>query len=311
MKIFPGLPSLSIQKPLASGTLFFKSNHPKPPQKVEASNSTADITSQADWDAGTKDNIDSSSSPGSIKISTLNQGTKLTPASIASCWDQAGTGKTIDGDTGTYWGNIAEDPNCGPEITYDFSSVKTFSSIKYYGTYALVNYSTNGTDWTQPTPFDLQGVGAPPLVETTFTPFQARYIRLEMAGLFIRETEFYSSGAIATHTTGATQIDGGENFWEWQTFTDSKTTPANTSVSYRFRTSTNDTDWTGWVGSIGAVTSRTGDPSTPIKYRYLQIEATLSNTDGVSTPTINSYSIGYHTNRPPNKPVAGTAIIGN
>lgn len=125
----------------------------------------------------------------------------------------------------------------------------------------------------------------------------------------INELELISNG-FATHTTGATQIDGGANFWQWENFTDTKTVPANTSVTYRFRTSANGTDWTGWVGSIGAVTSRTGDDSNnPTKYRYLQIEATLSNTDGASTPTIDQYDIGYHTNQPPNKPTAMTAVV--
>ena len=128
--------------------------------------------------------------------------------------------------------------------------------------------------------------------------------------IYDNEFEVYGSNATATHTTGATQIDGGENFWQWETFTDSKTTPTNTSVTYRYRTSTNGTDWTGWVANIGSVTSRTGDDSNdPTKYRYLQIEATLSNTDGASTPTIDSYSIGYHTNQKPNAPTAMTAVI--
>ncbi|OQA52947.1 MAG: hypothetical protein BWY43_00233 [candidate division WS2 bacterium ADurb.Bin280] len=109
-----------------------------------------------------------------------------------------------------------------------------------------------------------------------------------------------------THTTAATQIDGGTNFFEWEAFTPTQTTPANTSISYRYRTSTNGTDWTSWVGAIGSVTSRNGND----RYRYLQVEATLSNTDGASTPSIDQYEIDYHTNLAPSTPTAMTAVVG-
>lgn len=140
--------------------------------------------------------------------------------------------------------------------------------------------------------------------------------------MVLDELEFYSTGSQAIHTTGATQIDGGSNFWEWQTFTPTYTKPANTNVQFRFRSSTNSTDWTDWTdyqtpasGSplniIPLVTSRTGPAETPTFYKYLQVETKLTSTDGTSNPTLSEYSIGYHTNRPPDKPVAGTVIIGN
>jgi len=63
---------------------------------------------------------------------------------------------------------------------------------------------------------------------------------------------------------------------------------------------------------LASVTSRTGsDSNNPTLYRYLQVQATLTNTDGTSTPTLSEYSIGYHTNRPPDKPTGLTAVIGN
>jgi len=297
---------------LAFGTFLSRSNRTKPEKKVEASSASATITTQVDWDAGTKENIDSSTSAGSIEISTKNQGTEIFSSSISSCWDQTSTPLTVDGDTSTYWGNVAVDPLCSPDITYDFADTKTFGRIGYVGTEGYLFYSTDNANWSIPNPIELVAVNYPPgtMEYTNFTPFSARYIKVSFAGLFIREIDFFTTGATATHTTGTTQIDGGANFWQWENFTDNKTTPANTSVTYRYRSSTNGSDWTAWVGAIGSVTSRTGDDSNdPTKYRYLQIEATLSNTDGTSTPTIDSYSIGYHTNQKPNAPTAMTAVI--
>ncbi|OQA81842.1 MAG: hypothetical protein BWY29_01019 [Microgenomates group bacterium ADurb.Bin238] len=177
----------------------------------------------------------------------------------------------------------------------------------------IIYRSDDGSTWTLHT-FRSAGTGCTDGGDQHAGSFSARYIKV------IRGTSAWCgdgnvirmkiSGNSATHTTAPTQIDGGANFWQWESFTDSKTTPANTSVSYRYRTSANGTDWTSWVGSIGSVTSRTGDDSNnPTKYRYLQIEATLSNTDGASTPTIDSYTIGYHTNQKPNAPTAMTAVV--
>jgi len=52
-------------------------------------------------------------------------------------------------------------------------------------------------------------------------------------------------------------------------------------------------------------------PESETFYKYIQVETTLTSTDGVSTPTLSDYTVGYHTNVAPSKPTAGTVIIGN
>jgi len=133
------------------------------------------------------------------------------------------------------------------------------------------------------------------------------------------EFEIYGdTPASATHTSGATQIDGTANIFEWQTFTPTYTEPANTDISFKLRTSTDGATWTAWSASqtpasgtpldISAlVTSISGND----KYRYIQVETTFSNTDGASTPTLSDYTIGYHTNVKPDKPVAQSVTIGS
>ena len=301
-----------------------RSNQTKPPKKVEASSSNATITSQADWDAGTKNNVDSSSVPGSIKISNASSGTKydLSGGTISEYPSVGNGGNAIDGNFSSYWGpvTVPVGPRSGADYwTIDHGSQIAVSRVKIKfdgGEVATLSGSNDGSGFT-----DVHEFGPPPDTYDVAlgSIYNYRYWRVELWSgccgapidyhMKLYELELYSSGS-ATHTTAPTQIDGGANFWQWETFTDSKTTPANTSVTYRYRTSANGTEWTSWVGSIGSVTSRQGDDSNnPTKYRYLQIEATLSNTDGASTPTIDSYTIGYHTNQPPNKPTAMTAVV--
>lgn len=309
-----------------------RSNHGKTKdqstKKVEASSSQFPLTSQTDWDTGTKDNIDSSSFSGSIKInnlasSMLNLSGKTTVANA----DIANKDLAVDSNSNTSWGlhPLRSDASDYWQIDlgqeYNLKKISTISSCA-----AIYNdnfyYSTDGTNWAL---FNFHnGCGTDPATTEGVIDINARYVRFvpfapvpncppDVSCGFVEfyELSLYAPATAATHTTAPTQIDGGANFWQWETFADTKTVPANTSVTYRFRTSTNGSDWTNWVGSIGAVTSRTGDDSNdPVKYRYLQVETTLSNTDGASTPTLSDYSIGYHTNRPPDKPVAGTVIIG-
>ena len=59
------------------------------------------------------------------------------------------------------------------------------------------------------------------------------------------------------------------------------------------------------------VTSREGELGGEDFHKYLQVKTRLTSTDGVSTPTLSDYTIGYHTNVPPDKPTAGEVVIGN
>jgi hypothetical protein len=280
--------------------------------------------------------IDSTSSPGSIKIAIPSvEGYNSDDSQI---------------DLGDLWKNLVDESlitrvqfmnEVTPDGIYyliDFKTNVSINSVKIYSVWtgsAVINAGIdywNGSAWMNVATGDLingvDGVGELNNLWTTFnfdavtgSKIRLRHISGNSTGAwdgisefepYYNNTELYDTptSTNALHTTTSTQIDGGANFWQWETFTDSKITPANTSVTYRFRTSSNGTDWTSWVGSIGAVTSRTGDDSNnPTKYRYLQIEATLSNTDGASTPTIDSYSIGYHTNQKPNAPTAMTAVV--
>lgn len=141
--------------------------------------------------------------------------------------------------------------------------------------------------------------------DCTVDPITGRYFRIEVAGWELHEIRIFE-GAIGTHTTAPTQIDGQEGdenktLIEWTSFEPTATVPTNTSVSYEFRVSDDAENWTEWTSDFASLEDR----------RYLQVKATLTSSDGVSTPRIDDYTIKFHNNQKPNKPTAQTAVIGN
>ena len=101
----------------------------------------------------------------------------------------------------------------------------------------------------------------------------------------------------ATHTSSATQLDGGTHFKNWTTFAPSGTVPVNTSINFRFRTSPDHATWGSWTASTASaasidISSLLG--AADAAKRYLQVETTLANTDGTSTPTLDAYTANYN-----------------
>ncbi len=277
-------------------------------KQVNASSSSISVNAKTDWDLGSFTNT-KSSEPGSIELdnlvaSGLDLSTKTTTDS-----------KAVDGNYATSWS--AE--GTPPEVLswkVDIGESAQIDKVKIYYSAAgglSVNYSDNDINYTEAFFGGTSGSDPNGVYLEQVTDFSARYIRIDYTsipvgpGLSMSEVFLYSD-ATGTHTTQT--IDGGVDFWSWDQNTITQTVPANTSATYQYRTSANGTDWTSWVGSIGSVTNRTGDDSNnPTRYRYLQIKATLSNTDGVSTPQVDSYDIDYHTEVKPNAPSAQTATV--
>ena len=104
-----------------------------------------------------------------------------------------------------------------------------------------------------------------------------------------KSTAYFTSG---THTTADTQIDGTADLSSWDDFTPAQTTPANTSVNYQFRTSTDAATWGAWT--VAAEYSGTPlDLSGLSVERYMQVKATLATSDTAVTPQIDDYTINF------------------
>ena len=77
---------------------------------AKASSSETTITLESDWNAGTKKNIDSSSSPGNIKIQSGPVGKiDLSGKTVTASMFDATKGNLIDGNTSTYFGGSTND----------------------------------------------------------------------------------------------------------------------------------------------------------------------------------------------------------
>jgi hypothetical protein len=255
---------------------------------AKAGSSQVVITTDEDWNEVTLDNIGVAN--GSISINDKT----LTFADISGAINiniHAPGGSTFE------------------PLYYDLGQeYMGISRIDLVSTHSPgISFSTDNINWSN---WEVIA-GGENLLPTSYT---GRYIQLSIDCGGPPETtchydnfRAYQSSALATHIA---QVDGGANFWSWDANTIAQTVPANTTATYQYRTSANGTDWTAWVGDIGSVTSRTGDDSNnPTRYRYLQIKATLTSTDGVSSPQIDSYAIDYHTEVKPSAPSAQTAVV--
>lgn len=290
--------------------------------KSQATSTSTKVDIQSDWSAGTLDNIVANPG-GNIEISNLAGSSKLDlaayysahPERVTSGQNSGDIGNIFDGNESTQWGiTLATQQDISYWVKIDLGSVRHITRTR--GKPNSVWYAVNGsTDDVSYTPlFLFHGSPAHQWYDDTVS-VDYRYIQITVPGpdmpqmypanVGLYEFELYTSGATGIHTTGATQIDGGVNFWNWDSFNAIETAPQNTSTAYRYRTSPDGASWTGWTSNFSSVTSRSGDT----RYRYLQVEATLSSGDGTHTPTIDEYDIGYHTEIKPNAPTAQTAVV--
>lgn len=88
---------------------------------------------------------------------------------------------------------------------------------------------------------------------------------------------------------------------DWVSFVVNDTVPANTSIVYETRTSTDASTWSAWEVVVGTTIASPAQ-------RYIQVQITLATSDGVSTPTVSDYTITYNnSDTPPTNPTAVNA----
>ena len=331
---------------LSIGTYWVRTNHNDTNEnqaikKVEASSISATLTSQADWQAGANTGADLTGSQGNVKIDLSAGGPmdlisiyNADNSSVVATTDNANRSLSIDDNSGTYWHTTTPAYNTdrwtidiGATHTFAYLQLVSFNNLSDPEGVLKINVSTDNVIYNDLCLLSWVNVGQLDIANSStdvrcsgIHPFTARYVRAYID----KETSFGDNDwnfieldlyptPTATHTSGTTQLNGGDNFFEWQTFSPTYTKPTNTDVQFRFRSSTNGTDWGSWTSyqtpSSGSalditslVTSRTGSTDNPTFYKYLQVETKLSSTDGTSTPTLSEYSIGRHTNKKPNKP---------
>ncbi len=292
---------------------------------VGASDALETISSDAHWIVGESDNI--SIEAGTIKIADPSNVTEI---DLQSIYDMDSDNVTINIEAGSLpLETAAYNPIDGDESTYFYGGVGTgidwdigWWQIHMQEEKSIVRFmertdmvppggsnvghiylSSDGENFDGASNYDCVVSGN--YNDCTVDPITGVYFRIDVAGWQLHEIRIFE-GATATHTTSPTQIDGQEGdenktLIEWISFEPTATVPANTSVSYEFRVSDDAENWTEWTSNFASLENR----------RYLQIKATLTSNDGVSTPQIDDYTINFHNNLPPNAPTAQTAVINN
>ena len=290
-------------------SVLYVSKHSQKDNKATAASGTVTLTSKSDWQLGINVNTDlSNPSPDGgdigINLSSLAKLDLLgiynaNHASVVATADQLNVVNAIDGDSNSVWAPCTNGPCTLNTWTIDLGSTYTISKLRTLQT-AVAGYaaqlSINGTDFTT---LCNAGNQSPSWNECPLSPVQpARYIRLSGGvcgfagcGGMVRELEAYKAGVFATHTSASTQLDGTSTFQHWDSFVPDATIPANSSIAFRFRTSPDSTTWSSWSVSIPYAASIS--LSGLSQQRYLQVESTLTSTDGVANPALHAYTANY------------------
>ncbi len=284
---------------------------------------TYTLSSQAQWQAGSNENTDLTSSPGSILIDNKSDPVRLdiSDGSVTTTRDDGGTAnQIIDGiDNAGWWFQASSTTK--QYATIDLGETKTFSIYKinpggdaggnYCSYYSTDNNSytplsgdieawgddTNcvaGGNWTLDSMNDEYGMG---FYADLIPAVEARYIQIEAWSgsgsdlVGVTNIDLYINSE-ATHTSSSSQLDCGENITSWDSLTPTQTTPTNTYISYEFRSSSDGATWTDW-SSAQEYSGTPLDLSGLIANRYLQVRSTLSTTSSGSTPSIDEYDIAY------------------
>lgn len=94
-------------------------------------------------------------------------------------------------------------------------------------------------------------------------------------------TNFTASGTYVSEPLDVSQASN------WISFDATDATPANTSITYETRSSTDAETWSSWEAVVSGVIASPAQ-------RYIQVRITLATSDGVSTPTVSDYTIAYN-----------------
>ena len=122
-----------------------------------------------------------------------------------------------------------------------------------------------------------------------------------LTGLGTTDMWSYTSGTnnfISTGSYVSEPLDVSQST-NWVSFVKNDTVPANTSIVYETRTSTDASSWSAWETVVGTAIASPAQ-------RYIQVRITLATSDGVSTPTISDYTITY--NNSDTLPINPTAV---
>ncbi len=268
-------------------------------------------STNADWNAGTLSNVSVSNNVVSLAQKTsatvankpkplgASPTTDIAAFKPTSCSSTASTlhpCKAIDDENaGTYWLSKSSNPQWAQidlGKTYNITEVK----VKWMPNYAKayqIQVSNNGTTWQS---VFSTTTGAGGIKDITGINATGRYVRMygtkraKSIGYALYAMNVYgqptNSGVVSYNTSGSETLDfDALASSQWNSITPVSNLPTGTSISYQYRTSTNNSTWSTW-SNISTI-------STAAQTRYIQIMATLTTTNTNVTPSLVSLTLSY------------------
>jgi len=278
-------------------------------EKIGAAPGPILLTTQADWQAGTLENADIISSPGSIKINDKSESElnlynifDSDPSSVTANANEATRGNAIDDNIGNSWNTGYSEAPVVYWWKIDLQNnygLKKFRLLQETTATFMVRTSVDDVNYSDP--ISCMGFYEPDYCEKSINA-NAKFVKIEyQTGPAYPNASLYDfelfQNAIAHHTTADTQIDGTASLSSWDSFQPTQSTPAGTTIEYQFRSSNDGSSWTSWSAAqeYGGTAIDLSDIDAR---RYLQVKSILSTTDPAQTPTIDSYTINYTVSEP-------------
>jgi len=257
----------------------------EPATALSLADKTKSLSSQADWEAGDRVNIDTTTSLGDMKMSSGASGIKLDLLAmynadnniVTATTDSANRSKTIDGSLTTAWVATADmqtthtwiiDLGANHIIVYvainsiisatvGMGNVQISKKSDGDSSYIVICHGSLAQGAWNKT--DSSTECNPPGI---IHPFDARYLKLSInngtLGMpvtwTVNEFEIYITGVqtvlSATHTSAIAQI-GSAGAVQYKTFNATENEPDNADIRYRFRRTKSSDSWTGsWTDYI-------------------------------------------------------------
>jgi len=248
-------------------------------------------TTQGDFQAGVLDNVDTSSSPGDVRLSLILNPTLVTSDNA----ERSVTGTTptlVKTLTFTKSGDTYNELRIDSNLRIDKEAGhKIASSDIHVNDVSVFTHSTQSATYVayQDT-LDFSGYadGLHTIKLYLYTDSNSRTAYNSIFELY-RTNTYADAGTIASQV-----LDTGIAGAKWDALFWNETLPANTDITFEVRASdtafTKDAATPSWtfVGGTSPVTS--GLPSG----RYLQWRATLTTSDTSKTPTLHEVTVDYY-----------------
>jgi len=279
-------------------------------------------TTQADFNLGIKNHVDTSTNPDNVilEITGSDTNTNFSLAGLASASGSSDNShtppKAIDGSkaANSYWKGTSGGSNWWQ---VDFGQLHVINGLYLYfrdqsseipQDYQIKVSTTGSFTGEEITIVSVTGNTSATRIHNTFGLINTRYVRINITNVqgqpAIMEVEAYAptfygygNGTLESQSFDITSV--GFTFGRWEKLQWDRILPTGTNITFRIATSNDNSTWT-WrtltggstVGDTTTIDLTTLAPPLP-ETRYVKWEATLSTTDSSQTPVLQAVRVLY------------------